>query len=168
MKVIAIAVQSLDGFIARNHHDLVNWSSDEDKKLFAQETKKSGVTIVGRQTFKLFPHPLPDRLNIVLTSSPENFTSLPNSLEFTNQDPRNIIKLLEKRGFASAFVIGGQQVYTSFIQAKLIDEIWITIEPILIRQGLQLFTQKPNDIQFEPYANIRLNHHTIHLRYRIK
>lgn len=167
MKVIAIAVLSLDGLIARSDHELISWSSPEDKQLFAKVTKQARVVIMGRKTYQTFKKPLPDRLNIVLTSQSTNFQSVSNQVDFKNSDPQSVIQELEDRGFKEVFVIGGQATYTEFLQAGLINELWITIEPIVFGQGLTLFSEITEGISFKLLKVDKLNESSVHLRYQI-
>lgn len=168
MKIIALAVQSLDGLIARSGHELINWSSPEDKQMFAKVTKQAGVVIMGKNTFVTFKKPLPDRLNVVLTSQPASFESIPNQAEFKNSDPKSIIWELSERGFKKVFIIGGQATYTEFLQAGLINELWITIEPIVFGQGLTLFSELSNKVNLKLVKAEKLNANSIHLRYKVK
>lgn len=166
-KVIAIAAQTLDGFIARDSEQPANWSSREDKKSFAAATKDSGVVVMGRKTFDTIGRPLPSRLNIVLTSTPDKFTTVPDILEFTNVNPPGIIQSLRKRSFESVFVIGGAQTYTEFLRAQLLDELWITIEPLVFGQGISIFTKPFYNVESSLVKVVPLNDQTIQLRYRL-
>ena len=63
-KVFIIAVQTADGFVAKDKsHSPFLWSSKEDKKRFIDITKRAGVVVMGAETFKTFPKPLADRVS---------------------------------------------------------------------------------------------------------
>ena len=70
---------------------IIPWNSKKDLKFFANKTKNS-VVIMGRTTYFSLPdnvRPLKNRLNIVLTSKPEQFLDLEDGIEnviFTNND----------------------------------------------------------------------------------
>jgi len=168
MRVIALVAHSFDGFIARNSTEFTDWSSKEDKKLFAEETKKAGVIIVGNTTFKTFKSPLKNRLNIVLTSTPNAFQSIRNQVEYTNTPPKKLLAQLKQRGYQSAFVIGGASVYTLFLKNKLLEEIWLTLEPIIFGQGLPNFTESIYDTHCLLIEAKKLNDNSLHLRYKVK
>ena len=51
---------------------------------------------------------------------------------------------LEETGAQDVYVDGGKVIQT-FLQAKLIDEITVSIAPVLIGEGLPLFGQLPED-----------------------
>src|SRR5687768_13483128 len=139
MKIILMAAVTIDGKIARHDSHFVDWSSREDKKLFFQTSKRAGVIIVGNNTFKTFPSPLPGRLHVVLTRSIEGTASVPGAIEYTSDSPERIVADLEARGYTEAVLTGGAQVNALFLQAGLIDEIWLTVEPLIFGQGIDLF-----------------------------
>jgi dihydrofolate reductase len=60
-------------------------------------------------------------------------------VETTTKSPVELIKELEARGFKEVAVCGGTTIYTMFMKAKVVDRLFITIEPILFGSGLKLF-----------------------------
>lgn len=167
MKVILIAAQSLDGKIAHAPDEPAMWTSKEDKRFFAEETKKHGVVIVGRKTYETIGRPLPERLNIVLTTHPIVEDNQEGVVEFTNAEPRKLIADLSKRGFLSVAVIGGASVYTQFLREGLVDELMITIEPKLFGRGIPFVEGLMRDVALELIATRRLNTHTLLLHYNV-
>ena len=137
-----------DGKIAKSHDHFPDWTSKEDKKMFAAVTKKHGVVIMGDKTFFTFPKPLPDRLNVVFT-----FLKKPPKMKnvmWVGGNPKNVLKKLEKMGHKSAILGGGAFLNTQFLKKKLINEIWLTIEPKIFggdfNQDLKLLNvEKIND-----------------------
>ncbi|MDA6854734.1 dihydrofolate reductase, partial [Escherichia coli] len=83
------------------------WTSAHDRKFFVEETKKYGVLIMGRNTYKTIGKPLPGRLIIVLTEKPEEINVVPGSVETAQGDLRTIVDDIEKRGYSSLVVAGG-------------------------------------------------------------
>lgn len=139
MKVIIMCAVSLDGKIARGKNDPIDWTSRQDKKNFAQQTKKAGVVIMGHNTFKSIGHPLKDRFNLVLTSQPLAQVGQKGQLEFTDQKPAQLLRNLSRRGFKKVFVIGGSKINSLFLKENLVTEIWLTLVPIIFGQGISLF-----------------------------
>ena len=88
MKIILLAVVTIDGKLARDEHHFVDWSSPEDKKLFFSTTRKAGVLIVGHNTFRTFPSPLPGRLHVVLTRDTSDKVDIPGVVEYTDRSPQ--------------------------------------------------------------------------------
>lgn len=139
MKVILLAATTVDGKIARDEHHFVDWSSPEDKKLFVSTTKRAGVVILGHNTYQTLPSPLPGRLHVVLTNNLAGKQGIPGQVEFTNQQPQAIIEALQGRGYTEAVLMGGAEINALFLKSGLVDEIWLTIEPIIFGVGIDLF-----------------------------
>lgn len=141
MNAIALAAVTVDGKISHNDTELVNWTSKEDKQLFAATTKEAGVIVLGKKTFDTFPKPLPNRLHIVLTKNLQTKTNIEGVVEYTNDRPNGILDKLKLRGFDTVVIAGGAQIYTLFLKAKCIDELWVTIEPKIFGTGISLFSE---------------------------
>jgi dihydrofolate reductase len=139
MKIILMAAVTIDGKIARHESHFVDWSSREDKKLFYSTSKRAGVIIVGHNTYRTFPSPLPGRLHVVLTTNVEGKESIPGEVEYTSDTPEQIVASLEARGYTEAVLTGGAQINALFLKANLVDEIWMTIEPLIFGLGVDLF-----------------------------
>lgn len=156
-----------DGKIAKHTQQFTNWTSHADKKIFVEETKKSGVIIMGETTYNTIGKPLPGRLNVVLTFQPETGKNIPNSLEYTNLPPAQLLKELSDRGFTSAIIGGGATVNGLFLKENLLDEIWLTVEPRLFGDGLSLFQNADVNLPLELLETKQLDKNVIQLRYKI-
>lgn len=167
MKVVIIVAHTIDGFIARKNTELIDWTSKEDKEMFSAETKKGGVVIMGETTFKTLGRPLKDRLNIVLSLNPEKEKSIEGSLEFRKISPRKLIAELEAKKFKTVFICGGSYTYTQFLKAKLVDEIWISFEPVIFGKGLSNFSESVYNVRCSLIKSIKLNSNSVQLRYKI-
>ena len=147
---------SLDGFIARPDGN-IDWlesvpqgDPDEDygyKQLF----DSVDALIMGRNTFEKvlsFPDwPYGEKPLIVLSQSLEKIPeSLPSSVKLMSDEPVRLLERLTDDGMNSFYVDGGA-VIQSFLRANLIDEMTISIIPILIGSGISLFGDLENDIQ---------------------
>lgn len=128
----------MDGFIAKNNSQSpMQWTSKEDKQRFVELTKRAGVVILGGNTFKTFPKPLKDRVNIVYSRTLQPT----EGVEITSDEPRLLLEKLEQRGFKEVAICGGAEVYTLFMKANLVDYIYLTVEPIIFGSGITLFNK---------------------------
>lgn len=130
--------QTLDGKIARSDHDFPDWTEKADKKLFFELTKKIGVIIMGSKTYDTIGKPLPGRKNIILTRDSSR-KSDHQDLFFTSDSPADILQKLEQEGHREAILAGGQQINTLFARENLIDEIVVTISPVIFGEGMGMF-----------------------------
>lgn len=167
MKVILMMAMTLDGKIAKNSGHFANWTSQADKKSFVAETKAAGVILMGRQTYETIGRPLPGRLNIVMTQSPEKFESMPGELEYTNLSPEKVLEELATRGFETLILGGGSKINSLFLEKGLINELLLTIEPKLFGNGLSLFKDIDIDLDLELLEINSLSDNVLQLRYKV-
>jgi dihydrofolate reductase len=164
MKVNLIAVLSVNGKISRSNNVSIDWNSKEDLEWFKNITKNIGVVILGRRTFETFKSPLKGRLNIVMTRSP--LKSWRDDLIFTSSSPGQILEMIGKLGYTQTAVIGGQEIFTLFMREKLVDDLYITYEPILI-DGIDLLSQIQTDVKLKLIDMKMLNSQTFMIHYAI-
>lgn len=153
---------TLDGKIAKNSSHFPNWTSKEDKQLFAKISKECGAVIMGYNTFLTFPSPLRDRLNVVFTLE-KNLPEIEN-VKWVCGEPEDVLKNLEDIGYKQAILGGGAFINSLFLKKKLIDEIIVTIEPKLFGEGLSLFS-KAFDINLKNIEVNKINDNSIVLKY---
>src|SRR3990167_1785345 len=139
MKLTLIMVASADGVIAKDEkHNTFSWNSAEDKKHFRELSKKIGTVILGSNTFlAVKEQALKERNNIVLTRNPDKFRAQ-DFVAFMSGSPVEVVEELGKRGIHQAAVIGGATINGLFLQAGLVDDIYLTLEPKLFGKGLHL------------------------------
>lgn len=168
MRVIALAAMTADGRIARDDHDAVAWSSREDRRMFVTVTRSAGVVILGRVTYELLPGPLAGRLVVVLTSHPERYAARPGEVEFSSAPLPELLADLSGRGYAEAVVAGGAAVYSAFLAAGLVDEFWITVEPLIFGAGVPLVRDTVLEVRLRLFEVVRLSERTVQLKYRVR
>lgn len=138
MEVILLMASTVDGKIARDSSQFVNWTGKADKKYFVEQTKKAGVMIMGSKTYDTIGKPLPGRLNIVMTRDKSRQSDQDN-LIFTDLSPAKILEDLEIRGYTSAALVGGATVNALFARDNLITQVHLTLVPRLFGSGLSIF-----------------------------
>lgn len=169
MHITIIMTQTLDGKIGKDRDHIADWSSKADKKAFAAESKKLGVIIMGSSTFDTIKRPLPERLNIILTSQPEKYKEYeqPDVLEFFNGSPAEVVKMLESRGHQTAALGGGAKTNAAFLKAGLVDEILLSITPLIFGRGISLAEGEDLDLKLELLETNMLDEATLQLRYKV-
>lgn len=155
---------TLDGKIAKTSNHFPNWTSKEDKKMFAKVSKEAGVVIMGDKTFFTFPSPLKDRLNVVFTI--EKNPKPMEGVKWVKGEPENVLKDLESLGYKSAVLGGGSFINGMFLQHKLIDEIYITVEPKIFGDGLGLF-KGDFDVNLKLIETAKINDDSLVLKYKV-
>jgi dihydrofolate reductase len=155
---------TLDGKIAKTSDHFPDWTSKEDKKYFAKISKDAGVVMMGEKTFKTFPSPLPNRLNVVFTlekNMPET-----EGVRWVTGEPEKVIKELESEGYESAILGGGAYLNGLFLKKGLIDEVIVTVEPKIFGDGLSLFSGD-FEVNLKFLEMEEINEDSIVLKYKI-
>jgi dihydrofolate reductase len=86
---------------------------------------------------------------------------------FTNKSPREVIGMLKTKDFETAFLAGGGQLNSSFIEDDLIDEIYLDVEPLIFGKGIPVFAAKDFEVELELLEIKKLNLSTVQLHYRV-
>lgn len=165
MDVVLLMAMTLDGKIARNSAEHVDWSGQADKDYFVKMTREAGVMIMGSKTYDTIGKPLPHRKNIVMTRNKER-TSDKANLVFTDQTPEAIIGGLKSEGYEKIALVGGATINSLFAAAKLITEIHITVVPVLFGQGLSIFDTRL-DMQLALIENSLIGKNHLLLKYKV-
>jgi dihydrofolate reductase len=130
-----IVAHDNEGGIAKN--GTIPWNIKDDMKFFREKTINN-VVIMGKNTFFSLPRlqPLPKRLNIVITRTPEMYKSyeeMYSNIFFTSDENIHIVlennreifsKKYNLRPEFSIFFIGGNEVYRKY--APVCGVLWIT------------------------------------------
>lgn len=73
---------------------------------------------------------------------------MPSTVSLSSENPTQLVERLSAKGLNHLYVDGGLTIQ-SFLAAGLIDEITITIIPVLLGSGKSLFGALPSDVQLE-------------------
>lgn len=173
MKTILIFVSTLDGKITKWGDGMIRtWSSKADQEYFDNTWNDTHVIVMGSHTYRADPvKPVPKHLFIVLTRKPSTYKKLevPGQLEFTDMLPLQLITRLMDTGEEKILIVGGAKVATSFLKARLIDEVWLTVEPKIFGRGGNFATGENLDITLELISCTRANDQgTLLTKYRVK
>lgn len=160
---------TINGYIAKADGDS-QFTSEEDLKSFFDHSKNAGNIIMGKNTFieasKQGYFPFPEALNVVLTHEKLDNKWGRNVL-FTDKSPKDVLAFLKEKGFDTAFIAGGGKVNSSFIKEKLIDEIYIDVEPVVFGRGIPIFAESDFEFELKLLETKKLNENTIQLHYQV-
>lgn len=159
-----------NGLIAAEDGDS-SWTSEADEKSFAALRKKIGNVIMGRGTYDTLvgdsQFPFPDCLNVVMTrEAPETETL--KKVVFTDKSPEEVLQDLAAQGFSEALLAGGGDLNGSFMTDGLVDEIYLTVEPLAIGQGIKLFGTGDFRRDLELLEVNKLSDNEVQLHYGVK
>lgn len=178
-KVILYIASSLDGMIATRQGgvDWLNASNEvleEDPNAFGYIDfyKSIGITLMGHNTYEEIlnfniPFPYPDKINYVFTRKERDDDT--NPVEFITEDPVNFVNELKKEEFGGdIWLIGGSQINKYLLNANLIDEIILSIHPVVIGSGIPLFAEGTLKRDFEIIETISFENTFIQIHFKRK
>ena len=117
MKVSIIAAVSKNFVIG--YKGKIPWHIPEDLKRFKKITSGHHV-IMGRKTFESIGHPLPNRINIILTRN-KNYKADGCRVVNSLQEALTKAKISKDK---EVFIIGGEQIYN--LALPIADKIYLT------------------------------------------
>jgi dihydrofolate reductase len=173
MRVTLIAVQSLDGFITKHSTPGSAFASPADQSHLRKALADFDCSVMGAETYRTARELIRDRmraprLRIVLTRTPQNFAAdvRPGLLEFSSASPVELLSDLAARGHQRCALIGGAQIHSLFLKANLVNELWLTIEPLLFGGGTPLVDDAV-DIRLKRLSTENLTADTTLVKYEV-
>lgn len=105
------------------------WPKNKKDMEFFRKKTTGHIVIMGRKTWDSIPEkfrPLPNRLNIVISRTPQENTD--TTLWFTSVRDvlRHVDQLKKTEKEKEAFVIGGNEIYRQFLEHQIVSTIWLT------------------------------------------
>jgi dihydrofolate reductase len=145
-KVILYLAASLDGFIATKEHKLdwlfeVEGDGDNGYSKFAETVD---TVLIGRTTYDWVMEqengkfPYPDKESYVFSRTEHAPTEY---VQFVDGDLTGFIQKLKAREGKDIWLVGGGELIHSFLAEDLIDELMITVAPIILGSGIPLFAE---------------------------
>ena len=164
-RYIAFVAASLDGRISLSSKHPPHWTSKEDWDFFQKSLARVDAVVVGRDTYQSVAERLRKRNTFVLSSRPKTLTRR-GTVTFVNPAKVNLSKLLERH--KSIAVLGGGTVYRFMLENKLLDEIFVTVEPFIFGRGKEMFVGGIRTARVKLLSAKRLNRNgTLLLHYQI-
>jgi len=147
---------SLDGYIATLNGGVewLNCLSNPTESDYGYHEFIDGIDaiIMGRKTFEMVssfsPWPYNKKVFVLSHSMKEVSPALVDQAEVVSGDLNNIVKKLHKAGYHNLYIDGGKTIQ-SFLKKNLIDELTISKIPILLGEGIPLFSASHAMMQFE-------------------
>jgi dihydrofolate reductase len=145
-KIILYIASSLDGYIATEDHNLdwlfsVEGAGDNSISKFLETID---TILLGRITYDWIMEyekgefPYKNKECYVFSKEKRNKTEF---VTFIHTDIIEFIGRLKNKHGKNIWIVGGSELIKTFITEKLIDEMIITIAPVLIGKGIPLFRE---------------------------
>ncbi len=138
-KVVLFIASSLDGYIARKNHS-IDWLFMDGNYGYGEFYNLIDTVLMGRKTYevskKFEKEPFKEKKVFVFTKKRE--LNKEKNIEFVNDVASFSKKLIKKKG-KTIWLVGGGEIVRIFMNNHLIDEIIISIHPIILGDGISLF-----------------------------
>ena len=169
MKTILYMGISANGYIAKENGNS-EFTSKEDLQGFYEHSKSAGNIIMGKNTYleasKYGYFPFPDALNVVV-SNQDIENKWEDKVLITKESPKKILEILSTKNFKEAFLAGGGRLNSSFLKEKLIDEIYLDVEPLIFGKGIKVFADADFGFDLELMEVKKLNKDSVQLHYKV-
>jgi len=171
-KVTFGLANSLDNRIARGDHsyDWLVWD-DEVAKISADFFRTIDTVIMGRKTYEValaagaWPS-TPGIRNYVLSRTLKQGSD--TRVEIVNEDGVEFLRRLKQQPGKGICVMGGGELAKPLLEAGLIDELGLNIQPIILGDGIPLFHPMRSPIALERLECRPLANGSVYILYRVK
>lgn len=171
-KVVMFIATSLDGYIA-TEDDSLDWLfkvEGEGDNGYSEFYDTVDTVIMGRRTYdwvmeqeiESFPYEGKECYVFSRTVSQDN-----DNVKFFNGDVVDLTNQLKNKEGKNIWVMGGGDLIHSFIDKRLVDEMIITVSPVLIGKGIPLFKEMNFETELTLKSINRFNQFA-ELRYEVK
>ena len=140
-------VSSLDGFIAKNDNS-VSWL-DSSGEIYEEGVSEESAEeliraidcyVLGSRTYEhalQLGWPYGDTPTVVVTN--RELPSTRKSVEFYSGDLKRLVDEILAPRYGNIWLVGGAMLCQSFLRLGLVDEIRLSVMPVLLGDGLRLF-----------------------------
>jgi dihydrofolate reductase len=156
MKISVFIGTSVDGFIARPNGDLDFLPpGGGEPHGYDEFIAEIDTLVIGRKTLETvlsYPEwPYGNRRVVVLSSRPVDVSKARGTVEQMAGSPAEIVAKLASSGARNVYIDGGITIQR-FLREGLIQRLIITRVPVLIGDGIPLFSTLPHDIRLRHVA----------------
>ncbi|MCB0586488.1 MAG: dihydrofolate reductase [Phaeodactylibacter sp.] len=171
-KVLLYIAASIDGYIARPDGG-IDWLSSVEKEGedygYGELLASIDTTLMGRKTYDDVlgfdgPFPYPNLKNYVFSRQEKGQDS--NPVQHVTGDPAAYVKGLKSQPGSNIWLIGGGQLNTVLLNAGLIDEMILSIIPIILGEGIPLFGGQPKETKWRLTKHEVFDTGLVQVRYR--
>ncbi|HEY6886013.1 MAG TPA: dihydrofolate reductase family protein [Nitrososphaeraceae archaeon] len=169
-KIKLFIASSLDGYIAREDGS-IDWLFTDGDYGFSQFYESIDTIIMGRKTYeqilKSGEYPHKDKKSYVLSQNPK-VKRKGQHVEFIYADVMDFIrKNLIQSQDKDIWLVGGSDIISIFLNANLVDEIILSIHPIVIAKGIPLFKNVQKQVNMKLLESIPYENGLMQLHYEL-
>jgi dihydrofolate reductase len=148
-KIILYIAASLDGCIARETGD-VDWLPTNTDSGYDEFYKLIDTVIMGKKTYDQIltfgEYPYKEKKSFVF--SRDNSLTKDENVEFTSS-VEEFVRILTSSSKENVWLVGGSELLSAFLRHKLVNEIILSVIPIVLGNGISLFQNINQEIKLE-------------------
>src|SRR5690606_22501120 len=112
-----------------------------------------GIAIMGANTYRQVlsfggEWPYPSTQNVIVTGDPE-LRATHDTVNIYNGDLAELVQHAKRQTNKDIWLVGGSQLVQEFWRRGLIDELFLSIIPVMLGSGLPLFDQTGMDAKLK-------------------
>jgi len=135
LRFTAYAAMSIDRWIGTDPTKLPEWTSLQDKTFLAEHLREVDARVMGRNTYEAAKSRLAGKTVFVFTSGEQRQEGTVTFLNPAKSDLRRAFA-----PFKRVAILGGGRVYQTMLEKGYLHEFFLTIEPIVLGNGIPLFS----------------------------
>ena len=141
-KVIYSAAASLDGYIA-GPGEAIDWlrMSEDTGRILTELWKGVDTILMGRKTYDFSVRGGgaggSSKMKTYIFS--RTMTEAPKRAELVREDPAGFVRALKAGPGGNIFILGGGELGSVLIEGGAVDEIGLSVHPLLLGGGVPLF-----------------------------
>lgn len=152
-KIKLFIASSLDGYIARQSGE-VDWLFTDQDYGYMEFFNQVDTVIMGNKTYQQLltfgEYPYQGKQAFVFSKTSQNV--IDNNVKFISSGWENLINALRQSSGRDIWLVGGAQTIHYFLINGFIDELILSIHPIILGNGIPLIV---NDLSLETALQLK-------------
>jgi len=149
-KIKLFIASSMDGYIAKEDGS-VNWLPENTDSGYDQFYNSIDTVLMGKKTYEQIltfgKFPYKDKTSYVFTRNP-NQKKKDENVEFVSKVEEFTNKLISSSG-KDIWLVGGSDIASTFLNNKFVDELILSVIPLVLGKGIPLFKNIKEEIKLE-------------------
>lgn len=148
-KFILFIASSLDGYIARENGG-IDWLPENTISGYDEFYKTIDTVVMGKKTYDQVltfgAYPYKDKKPYVFTRN--NDQTKNKNIEFVSDIDKLVKDIITNSG-KNIWLVGGAEIISSFVNHGFVDEIILSIVPVVLGKGVPLFKNIQKETKLE-------------------
>lgn len=153
-RFVGFVASSIDGRISLTKRAAPDWTSKEDWNFLQKSLKRFDAVVVGRNTYLAAKARLKKRNTYVLSRTISSLKK-EGTVTFVHPQKSNLGKLLAS--YKNVAILGAGEVYQYMLDKRMLDELYVTVEPYVFGRGNPMFSGGRKNHGFTLRSVRRLN-----------